>query len=117
MAAVGRGVTRQTFDEVMVPVFAPASFIPVRGKGLEVWDQEGRRYLDLSAGIAVLALGHTPDAIVEALTEQAKKLWHISNYFTIFCAGGLLVSIPITALFMSLQKYYVEGVTGGAVKG
>lgn len=42
---------------------------------------------------------------------------HISNYFTIFCAGGLLVSIPITALFMALQKYYVEGVTGGAVKG
>ena len=80
--AADKGVTRQTFDDVMVPVFAPASFIPVRGKGLEVWDQEGRRYLDLSAGIAVLALGHTPDVIVEALTEQAKKLWHISNYFT-----------------------------------
>ncbi len=42
---------------------------------------------------------------------------HISNYFTVFCAGGLLVSIPVTALFMALQKYYVEGVTGGAVKG
>ena len=42
---------------------------------------------------------------------------HISNYFTIFCAGGLLVSIPVTALFMALQRYYVEGVTGGAVKG
>ena len=42
---------------------------------------------------------------------------HISNYFTVFCAGGLLVSLPITALFMSLQKYYVEGVTGGAVNG
>ena len=42
---------------------------------------------------------------------------HISNYFTVFCAGGLLVSIPITGLFMALQKYYVEGVTGGAVKG
>ena len=82
MTAVGNSVTRQTFDEVMVPVFAPASFIPVRGKGLEVWDQDGRRYLDLSAGIAVLALGHTPDAVVDALTEQAKKLWHISNYFT-----------------------------------
>lgn len=42
---------------------------------------------------------------------------HINSYFTIFCAGGLFVSIPVTALFMSLQKYYVEGVTGGAVKG
>lgn len=39
------------------------------------------------------------------------------GYFTRFCAGGVLVAIPITALFLSLQKYYVEGVTGGAVKG
>ncbi len=42
---------------------------------------------------------------------------HINNYFTVFCAGGLLVALPITALFMMLQKYYVEGITGGAVKG
>ncbi len=42
---------------------------------------------------------------------------HINNYFTVFCAGGLLVALPITILFMMLQKYYVEGVTGGAVKG
>lgn len=42
---------------------------------------------------------------------------HINNYFTVFCAGGLLVALPITVLFMMLQKYYVEGVTGGAVKG
>ena len=42
---------------------------------------------------------------------------HINSYFTVFCAGGLLVSLPITILFMSLQRYYVEGVTGGAVKG
>ncbi len=39
------------------------------------------------------------------------------GYFTRFCAGGILVAIPVTALFMSLQKYYVEGVTGGSVKG
>ena len=42
---------------------------------------------------------------------------HINNYFTVFCAGGLLVAVPITVLFMMLQKYYVEGITGGAVKG
>ncbi|MBQ4188143.1 MAG: ABC transporter permease subunit [Firmicutes bacterium] len=39
------------------------------------------------------------------------------GYFTRFCAGGILVAVPVTALFMSLQKYYVEGVTGGSVKG
>jgi arabinogalactan oligomer/maltooligosaccharide transport system permease protein len=39
------------------------------------------------------------------------------GYFTRFCAGGVLVAVPVTILFMCLQKYYVEGVTGGAVKG
>ena len=41
----------------------------------------------------------------------------LSAHYTEFCAGGVLVAIPITILFMCLQKYYVEGVTGGAVKG
>jgi arabinogalactan oligomer/maltooligosaccharide transport system permease protein len=39
------------------------------------------------------------------------------GYFTRFCAGGVLIAVPVTILFMCLQKYYVEGVTGGAVKG
>lgn len=42
---------------------------------------------------------------------------HINNYYTVFCAGGLLVALPVTVLFMMLQRYYVEGITGGAVKG
>jgi len=41
----------------------------------------------------------------------------ISKFYTMFCAGGVLVAVPVTILFMCLQKYYVEGVTGGAVKG
>ena len=41
----------------------------------------------------------------------------INSYYTMFCAGGVLVAVPVTILFLCLQKYYVEGVTGGAVKG
>ena len=41
----------------------------------------------------------------------------ISQYYTVFCAGGVIIAIPITILFMALQRYYVEGVVGGAVKG
>lgn len=41
----------------------------------------------------------------------------VNDYFTTFCAGGVVVSLPITILFFWLQKYYVEGVTGGSVKG
>ena len=41
----------------------------------------------------------------------------INKQYTMFCAGGVLVAVPVTILFMCLQRYYVEGVTGGAVKG
>ena len=41
----------------------------------------------------------------------------INNNYTMFCAGGVVVAVPVTLLFIFLQKYYVEGVTGGAVKG
>ena len=75
-------VTRATFDEVMVPCFAPAPFLPVRGEGSRVWDQEGRMYIDFAGGVAVTALGHCHPAMVKALTEQAGRIWHVSNWFT-----------------------------------
>ncbi|MCG4454868.1 aspartate aminotransferase family protein [Pseudomonas sp. MMS21-TM103] len=75
-------VQRADFDQVMVPNYAPASFIPVRGAGSRVWDQSGRELIDFTGGIAVNALGHCHPALVAALTEQANTLWHISNVFT-----------------------------------
>ncbi|NCA95311.1 MAG: sugar ABC transporter permease, partial [Epsilonproteobacteria bacterium] len=41
----------------------------------------------------------------------------VAEYYTMFAAGAVLISIPITLLFIWMQKYYVSGVTGGAVKG
>ncbi|MFZ7164721.1 aspartate aminotransferase family protein [Avibacterium avium] len=73
---------RQTFDEVMIQNYAPAEFIPVKGKGSRVWDQQGREYIDFTSGIAVNALGHCPDEIVAVLKEQGETLWHSSNWFT-----------------------------------
>lgn len=75
-------VTRALFDEVMVPNYAPAAIIPVRGQGSRVWDQAGREYVDFAGGIAVNALGHCHPALVSALKEQADKLWHLSNVMT-----------------------------------
>jgi succinylornithine aminotransferase len=74
--------TRAMFDEVMVPNYAPAGFIPVRGHGSRVWDQTGREYVDFAGGIAVSAVGHTHPKVVAAITEQANKLWHVSNGVT-----------------------------------
>lgn len=75
-------VQRADFDQVMVPNYAPAAFIPVRGAGSRVWDQSGRELIDFAGGIAVNVLGHAHPALVAALTEQACKLWHVSNVFT-----------------------------------
>lgn len=75
-------VVRADFDRVMVPNYAPAAFVPVRGVGSRVWDQSGRELIDFAGGIAVNALGHCHPALVQALTEQAQQLWHVSNVFT-----------------------------------
>jgi succinylornithine aminotransferase len=75
-------VSRAMFDELMVRCYAPASFIPVRGEGSRVWDQDGRMYIDFTAGVAVTSLGHCHPAMIRALTDQACTLWHVSNWFT-----------------------------------
>jgi len=75
-------VTRAMFDQLMVPCFAPAGFVPVRGLGSRVWDQQDRMYIDFASGVAVTALGHCHPAMVKALTEQAHALWHVSNWMT-----------------------------------
>ncbi|KUE78792.1 aspartate aminotransferase family protein [Aeromonas schubertii] len=75
-------VTRDQFDEVMVPNYAPAKIIPVRGVGSRVWDQEGREYIDFAGGIAVNGLGHCHPKLVEALRHQGEQLWHLSNVMT-----------------------------------
>ena len=75
-------ITRQLFDKIILPVYAPAQFIPVKGKGSRVWDQNGEEYIDFTGGIAVNALGHCHPRLVKALHEQSEKIWHVSNIFT-----------------------------------
>lgn len=70
-----------------IPVFAPPSVQFVRGSGTELWDASGRRYLDFLAGIAVVSLGHAHPAIAEALSRQAGRLLHVSNFFANDVAG------------------------------
>ncbi len=74
--------TRADFDRYLVPTYAPADFVPVLGAGSRVWDQKDREYIDFAGGIAVNALGHCHPALINALEEQATRLWHVSNVFT-----------------------------------
>jgi succinylornithine transaminase family protein len=75
-------LNRQTFDQVMVPSYQPADFVPVRGQGSRVWDRGGRELIDFAGGIAVTVLGHAHPALVSALSAQAGQLWHLSNVMT-----------------------------------
>ncbi len=66
---------------VLTPNYRQAPVVLVRGEGSRVWDADGREYLDCIAGIATVALGHCHPALVRALDEQARTLWHVSNLF------------------------------------
>jgi acetylornithine aminotransferase len=75
------GTWQRRFGDSMMRSLSTPKVMLDRGEGCQVWDVEGKRYLDFLAGIAVNALGHAHPVLVDALTEQASKLIHVSNYF------------------------------------
>ncbi|EFL89823.1 aspartate aminotransferase family protein [Ahrensia sp. R2A130] len=70
-----------SINSPLYPSFARVPLHFERGEGVRVWTNEGDEYLDFAAGIAVNALGHCHPKLIEALTEQAQTLWHVSNLF------------------------------------
>lgn len=74
-------ITRKTFDEVMVPCYVPQEMVLKCGDGCYVYDDKGRKYVDLSAGIAVNCLGHNHKGVTKVIAKQAKNLIHVSNIF------------------------------------
>jgi len=75
-------VIRSDFDQYLVPTYSPAPFIPVQGQGSIITDQQGKEYIDFTAGIAVNVLGHAHPKLKKALNQQAEKIWHIGNGYT-----------------------------------
>jgi len=70
------------YEDVMLPNYAPADFIPDRALGSRIWDKNNKEYIDLGGGIAVNSLGHSNPILIKALNNQANKLWHTSNYLS-----------------------------------
>ena len=73
---------RKNYDDVMLPNYSPAYFVPKKAQGSLVWDQDDKEYIDFGGGIAVNSLGHSHPSLIKALTEQSEKIWHLSNYLT-----------------------------------
>ena len=65
----------------MTQNYNPAPFVLQRGEGVWAWDQDDKKYLDFTSGIAVNSLGHAHPKVVEAIREQASRLSHVSNMF------------------------------------
>lgn len=68
-------------NEVIAKTYKRFPVVLTRGSGSTLWDENGKRFTDFVAGIAVCNLGHAHPKIVQALTEQARTLWHVSNLF------------------------------------
>ena len=64
-----------------MPVFGPPQVMFERGLGTELWDVDGKRYLDFLSGLAVTSLGHSHPVVADAISEQARTLLHVSNLF------------------------------------
>lgn len=64
-----------------MPVFGAPAVMFSRGRGTELWDSNGKRYLDFLCGLAVTSLGHANPAVAQAIAEQASSLLHVSNFF------------------------------------
>ena len=104
------GATRaQIFVQMIIPLSKPIVIYTALVAFMAPWCD----YIFAS----YVAFGH--DKSYNVAVAMTRWVWtnDYQGYFTRFCAGGILVAIPVTILFMCLQKYYVEGVTGGAVKG
>jgi acetylornithine/N-succinyldiaminopimelate aminotransferase len=65
-----------------MPVFGAPQVMFVRGEGTQLWDLDGKRYLDFLSGISVTSLGHSHPEVADAIAEQAHTLLHVSNFFT-----------------------------------
>ena len=104
------GATRaQVLFKIILPLAKPIVIYTVLTAFMAPWGD----YVFAS----YVAFGSEPNYNVAVGLYRWVNVADYQGYFTRFCAGGVLVAVPITILFMCLQKYYVEDVTGGAVKG
>ncbi|MFL5271905.1 MAG: aspartate aminotransferase family protein, partial [Anaeromyxobacteraceae bacterium] len=88
-------------QKVLTPNYRQQPVALVRGEGARVWDADGKEYLDFLGGVAVDVLGHAHPAMVKALEEQGRTLWHVSNHFyiprQIELAERLLAATPFAS--------------------
>ena len=91
--AENMGVEGELQNCPIMPTYAAPSIMFIRGEGTELWDSEGKRYLDFVGGLAVQSLGHANPEIAEVIGEQAGKLTQVSNYWATEHAHHVAIEI------------------------
>ena len=110
-AAKLEGASEATiFFRIVIPLSQPIIVYTVISSFLSPW-------MDFVYAKLILNSGISSDWTVAIGLYNMLEKNLINSYFSRFCAGGVLVSIPISILFVIMQKFYVEGITGGSVKG
>lgn len=100
----------RTFFQIIMPMSKPIIVYTVISSFLGPWMDFVFAKMILNAGVSQYY------TVAVGLYKMLDKSL-LNNYFTIFCCGGVLVAVPISILFFIMQKFYVEGITGGSVKG
>jgi acetylornithine/N-succinyldiaminopimelate aminotransferase len=106
----------EQLQRYVIPNYGRYPLWPERGQGTQLWDRDGKRYLDFAGGVAVCPLGHCHPAVTEAISTQAAKLVHVSNWYCIAGQGELaavlvedVVGIPGKCFFCNSGAEANEG--------
>ena len=98
------------FTKIVIPLSKPIIVYTVINSFLTPW-------MDFVMAKLMIRSKNPQDWTVAMGLYNLVQRTLVGNYFSVFCAGGIIVAIPISVLFIIMQKFYVEGITGGAVKG
>ncbi|MCF0127024.1 MAG: ABC transporter permease subunit, partial [Pseudobutyrivibrio sp.] len=100
----------QIFTRIVIPLSKPIIVYTVINAFLAPW-------MDfIMANLMIRSKDPNDWTVAMGLYRLVEKTL-VGRYFSVFCAGGIIVAIPISILFIIMQRFYVEGITGGAVKG
>jgi acetylornithine/N-succinyldiaminopimelate aminotransferase len=86
--------------------YNPQAVVFVRGEGMYLYDVEGNKYLDMIAGVAVCCLGHAPAELAETLSNQAHKLWHVSNLY--YNSNGVQLASTLVSLSFADRVFFAN---------
>ena len=99
---------RGIYDDVMLPNYSPAHFIPEKAEGSRIWDKDNKEYIDFGGGIAVNSLGHAHPALINALTEQRNMNDRFEKMIVEATGQGFFIESMVASDFSAFLRLNFE---------